>query len=473
MTAAEDLNLVVEVTDSLTGIAKQDWNELQLQGNPFVQYEFLAALESTGCIGKDTGWYPRYFLLKAVSRKALEETTAIEPPDAAPDGGDADAKSDDDNDNDNDDTRQTITEETATKEAAANKAALAEGKLLGVCPCYIKTHSYGEFVFDWAWADAYERHGMAYYPKMISAIPFTPATGPRLLMREDLPAAAAAGKKHSRNKKSEESKHSNDSITSDDVASLLIETILEYARNEKFSSMHWLFTEEPQHKILLQHGLMSRLDCQYHWRNNDYTSFDDFLAQCNSKRRKTIRRERRYVTDANLRLERRLGSTLSAHEWSLVHQYYCATFDRKWGSPSLTLEFFEKIGREFGDNCLIVLAYSEGDDPIAASIMFFGEDTLYGRFWGASEDHHCLHFEACYYQGIEFCIENKIQNFEPGAQGEHKITRGFEPTLTRSAHWIGNEGFSEAVERYLREERKLIEERREGLNERLPFKLEV
>lgn len=465
MTATEKLNLVVEVTDSLSGISKEDWNTLQLRGNPFVQYEFLAALESTGCIGKDTGWYPRYFLLKAVTEEAVSKTTAIEPGEKIRQSEKNELNESIDSIAEETDTAKS--ESTANNEAAANKAALAEGKLLGVCPCYIKTHSYGEFVFDWAWADAFERHGMAYYPKMISAIPFTPATGPRLLINEDLPEAAAVGESGC------DKKDSKDSISSDDVASLLIETILEYSRNEKFSSMHWLFTEEPQHKTLLKHGLMSRLDCQYHWRNNNYTSFDDFLAQCNSKRRKTIRRERRYVSDANLRLERRLGSSLTAHEWSLVHQYYCATFDRKWGSPSLTLEFFKKIGRDFGHNCLIVLAYSTTDDPIAASIMFFGEETLYGRFWGASEDHHCLHFEACYYQGIEFCIENNIQNFEPGAQGEHKITRGFEPTLTRSAHWIGHEGFSEAVARYLNEERQLIEERREGLHERLPFKLEV
>jgi len=405
-------SLVVEVTDTLSGIKREEWDKLALDGNPFVQFEFLSALEETGCIGKQTGWYPRYFLLKSV------------PPETATDS-DSDSNSDTDSESETD----------------------ADAILLGACPCYLKNHSYGEFVFDWAWADAYERHGQSYYPKLISAIPFTPATGPRLLLREDMDP--------------------------DQPARLLVETILEYCRAEELSSMHWLFTLEKQHDLLLEHGFMSRLDCQYHWKNNDYQSFEDFLAQCNSKRRKTIRRERRYVTDANLRLERRLGETLSAHEWELVHKFYCSTFDRKWGNPSLTLPFFERIGRTFGDQCLIVFAYSDGEDPIAASIMFFGETTLYGRFWGASEDHHCLHFEACYYQGIEFCIERKLQIFEPGAQGEHKITRGFEPTLTRSAHWISNPGFREAVERYLTEERKLIEERREGLTEHLPFKVEL
>ncbi len=430
MSNTDNLNLVVEVTDTLSGIGKDEWNELDLHNNPFVHYEFLATLEETGCVGKDSGWYPRYFLLKAVAADELAQQTAAED---APD-----------------------TEPTVPSQPS-------RGKLLAVCPCYIKMHSYGEFVFDWAWADAYERHGLSYYPKMISAIPFTPATGPRILINRDLPEE---------NPDENENNADDPAITGKAAASLLIETILEFCRTQGFSSMHWLFTEEAQHELLLQHKLMSRLDCQYHWHNNGYTSFDDFLSQCNSKRRKTIRRERRYVTDAKLRVERRLGSSLNSHEWSLVHEFYCATFDSKWGSPSLTLEFFQQIGRDFGDNCLIVLAYSDGSDPIATSIMFFSDDTLYGRFWGASEDHHCLHFEACYYQGIEFCIEKNIKNFEPGAQGEHKITRGFEPTFTRSAHWIAHEGFGEAVERYLREERDLIEQRREGLTERLPFRLE-
>lgn len=464
---SDNLNLVVEVTDTLSGIDKQDWNELELRDNPFVQYEFLSTLEETGCVGKQTGWYPRYFLLKAVAADQL-------PQDKAEKGEPGQARAT------RDDTAQEKSDQDKTSQQDVDlqdhdaATELSIGRLLAVCPCYIKTHSYGEFVFDWAWADAYERHGMSYYPKMISAIPFTPATGPRILLNNDLPVASGKD-----NAAADSANHTTEdsaidtAITADDAASLLIETILEFCRKQGFSSMHWLFTEEPQHKLLLQHKLLSRLDCQYHWHNNGYTCFDDFLAQCNSKRRKTIRRERRYVTDANLRVERRLGSSLNSHEWGLVHQYYCATFDSKWGSPSLTREFFEQIGRDFGDNCLIVLAYSDGIDPIATSIMFFGGETLYGRFWGASEDHHCLHFEACYYQGIEFCIENNIKNFEPGAQGEHKITRGFEPTFTRSAHWIANDGFGEAVKRYLSEERELIEQRREGLNERLPFKLDL
>jgi len=215
--------------------------------------------------------------------------------------------------------------------------------------------------------------------------------------------------------------------------------------------MHWLFVTEKQHDQLVGGQVLSRLDCQYHWHNRNYKNFDEFLAQCTSKRRKTIRRERRYVTDANIRLERRLGSTLDDAEWALIYEFYCSTFDRKWGNPSLTQEFFKYIGKYFGDNCLIVFAYSDKPVAIAASVMFFGEDSLYGRYWGASEDHHCLH---------------------SGAQGEHKITRGFEPTITRSAHWLADPAFAEAVGRYLKQERPMVMQRQQGLHDMLPFRLD-
>ncbi len=379
--------LIVEVTDSLDNTTAEQWNALDLQGNPFLRFEFLQALEKTGCLGQDNGWYPRYFLLKQ------------------------------------------------------------KDELLAACACYIKTNSYGEFVFDWAWAEAYERHGMQYYPKMVCAVPYTPATGPRLLVRPDQPFAT--------------------------FAMLLQQTVIEYANDQDMSSMHWLFLPEREAELLCADQHMERLDCQYHWHNKDYADFDQFLAGCTSKRRKTIKRERRYVTDTSLRLERRLGSSLNQQEWQLVHQFYSSTFDKKWGNPSLTSAFFERIGSTFGDNCLIVFAYNSDPLPIAASIMFFGETTLYGRFWGSREEHHCLHFEACYYQGIEFCIEHGLERFEPGAQGEHKITRGFEPTLTRSAHWLQHDGFRNAIQKYLTEEKKYTLERCAGLTNLLPFKHEL
>ena len=284
---SDNTQLVLEVCDSLEAVSQQQWNSLQLQGYPFVQHEFLHALEATGCLGKSTGWYPCYFLVKKVAVTA--ETDADETPlSDAPVSDNADSASED------------------------------PGLLIAACACYIKTNSYGEFVFDWAWADAYERHGQPYYPKMVAAIPFTPATGPRLLVREGEDQQL--------------------------MVQLLKQAVLEYCSEQKMSSMHWLFVNEKQHDQLIGDSVLSRIDCQYHWHNRNYKSFDDFLAQCTSKRRKTIRRERRYVSDANIRLERRLGSTLDDAEWALIYDFYCSTFDRKWGNPSLTLDFFKHIG---------------------------------------------------------------------------------------------------------------------------------
>lgn len=381
----------VEIKGSLADIPADHWNALNDNGNPFVRHEFLFGLEASECLGDASGWYPRYALI------------------------------------------------------------YRDEELLAGSAAYMKTNSYGEFVFDWAWADAYQRHGVNYYPKLVVAIPFTPATGPRLLVRSD-----------------------QDWST---LAALLVRALDQYARQEECSSVHHLFVTEPELGLLTEHsetGYLPRLDCQYHWQNKAYEDFEDFLAACTSKRRKTLRRERRHVTDAGLRLERRLGSSLTPDEWRHVHSLYSSTFDRKWGNPWLTLSFFERMGQSFGESTLIVFAYdpadSRPDEPVACSVMFQGGGTLYGRYWGCRREYHSLHFETCYYQGIEHCIENDLDVFEPGAQGEHKITRGFEPRLTYSAHTVFHPEFHAAVAHYLDEERKHIEERRLGLSERLPFK---
>jgi len=377
-------SISVEVRDTLSEVSAASWNALTPDDNPFTRYEFLYALETTGCLGEKKGWYPRYFLV------------------------------------------------------------FNAGELIAACPTYVKTNSYGEFVFDWAWAEAYERNGLPYYPKLVSAIPYTPATGRRLLIRSDQSQA--------------------------ELATALQRTIIGFCEEQSYSGMHWLFVTEDERALLENDGLMIRLDCQYHWHNHDYTDFDDFLSGCTSKRRKTIKRERRHVTDAAIRLEPRAGSTLSADEWRRVHNFYSSTFDQKWGSASLTRRFFETIGETMGDDTLIVFAYRDDPAPIACSIMFKSQDTLYGRFWGCSEEHHSLHFEACYYQGIEYCIKHGLKHFEPGAQGEHKITRGFEPRLTCSSHWIAHEGFRAAIKNYLDEESQHVRARCEGLAELLPFK---
>jgi len=427
----------IDVRDSLDAISASDWNALNSDGNPFVRYEFLHTLDSTGCLGKRTGWYPRYFLLWA--------------------------------------------EDGNNKELVAAVAS------------YVKTNSYGEFVFDWAWAEAYERNQLDYYPKLVVSIPFTPATGPRILVRDDQDY--------------------------EDTVLLLAQAVRQFSLSQGYTGVHYLFLTERDSTILSarepedadaltndkaeadpqsseqadedtesvilrqdDHTLvpddhLKRLDCQYHWHNHDYQTFDDFLEACTSKRRKTIRRERRHVSDAGIRLEQRLGSSLSDQEWHWVHAFYQSTFDRKWGNPSLTETFFQQIGKVFGDNVLIVFAYDpedpKPDKPIACSIMFIGEHTLYGRFWGCRRTINSLHFETCYYQGIAYCIENGIKHFEPGAQGEHKITRGFEPQLTRSAHFIAHPGFRDAIANFLDEETPYMEQRCAGLANLLPFKADT
>ncbi len=384
----------VEVRSTLADASAAEWNALNADGNPFVRHEFLFALETTGCLGEASGWHPRYFFIHD------------------------------------------------------------EGELVAAVAAYVKTNSYGEFVFDWSWADAYQRHGEAYYPKLVVGIPFTPATGPRLLVRED------------RN--------------FEPHAQLLTRALLQYAETEGFSSVHHLFVPEREQRLLTHtpgYPHLARIDCQYHWQNAAYASFDEFLGTCTSKRRKTLRRERRHVTDAGLTLQRRSGSSLSASEWADVHDFYTSTFDRKWGNPWLTLGFFERMGSHFGDATLIVFAYDPADPtperPVACSVMFEGGDTLYGRYWGCRRDYHSLHFETCYYQGIEHCIERGLQRFEPGAQGEHKITRGFQPTLTRSAHAVFHPGFRDAIEEFLKEERPYVEQRCSGLTDLLPFRKDL
>jgi len=425
--------LQIEIRDSLAGVSAAEWNALDPDGNPFLRHEFLHGLEATGCLGRATGWFPRHVLLRRVA--------------------DEDAAEEDEEEQDEEE--------------------MPSGELIGAVPAYVKTNSYGEFVFDWAWADAYQRHGLDYYPKLVAAIPFTPATGRRLLVRGDQPY--------------------------DETVRLLAAAVRRFAASEDYSSVHFLFLSEAESALLSaectdgeeraveatsptleRSGLpeaddhLRRLDCQYHWINAGYGSFDDFLGDCTSKRRKTIRRERRHVEEAGLRLERVTGDSLRTVNWGEVHDLYRSTYDRKWGNPSLTEAFFERMGETFADHTLLVLVRDPEDEeperPVACSIMFAGGDALYGRYWGCRREYNSLHFEACYYQGIEHCIEHGIARFEPGAQGEHKITRGFVPTLTRSAHWIAHPQFRDAIARFLSEEVPHVEQRCAGLTELLPFK---
>jgi predicted N-acyltransferase len=290
-------------------------------------------------------------------------------------------------------------------------------------PLYEKSHSWGEFVFDFAWANAYARNGLAYYPKLVSATPFTPASGPRLLVDPDFPAAREA------------------------LAAALD------AIAPSCSSLHVQFATAEECAWLATRGYLARIDCQFHWHNRDYADFEAFLATFTSKKRKNVRQERRRVADAGIRFEWRAGDTLDESEWRAVHALHAATFRRHGNEPYLPVAFFIEASRTPEIRPQVLMAHA-GDALVAIAIFFRGAHTLYGRYWGAAGDFHSLHFEACYHQGIEYCIRERLQHFEPGTQGEHKVARGFAPTLTQSAHRIEDPRYRDAIRRYLEAERE-------------------
>ena len=374
----------IEVHASLDEIPAHDWNCLAGESDPFLRHEFLSALEHHGCVGAHYGWVPQHL------------------------------------------------------------AAYADhGALLGAVPLYLKNNSYGEFVFDWSWADAYQRAGLSYYPKLVVSVPYTPATGPRLLLACEPEADA--------------------------VADALIEAAVEQARKHRLSSLHWLFTNEADTRRLEDHGLLRRTGCQFHWENKGYRDFDDFLEQFTAAKRKKIKRERRYVHEAGITIERLHGGELSDDQWKTAHEFYRSTFFKHGGIPTLNLDFFREIGRTMGDRVVIVLARRQ-DRYVASAINLRGTDALYGRHWGCAEEFNGLHFEACYYQGIEYCLQHELRRFEPGAQGEHKISRGFLPTPTWSAHWIAHAGMRRAVADFLAREREGMGYYMQELSAHSPYK---
>lgn len=373
-----------EVLKRFDEVEPAEWNALAGEF-PFLRHEFLSALQRHGCIGRDYGWIPYFLLLR--------------------DG--------------------------------------PGGALMAAAPTFLKLNSFGEFVFDFAWAEAYERHGLRYYPKLVAAAPYTPATGPRLLV--------APGQDRGR------------------VAAALAAAVREHADELGVSSLHWLFPVERDLETLRADGLLIRDDIQYHWTNDGYTDFDAFLEAFTSRKRKKARRERRRVYEQGIEIVRRHGSEMDAEEWSLAHHFYASTFEKKWNIPVLTRDFFAELGRTMGDRIVVVFARIAGR-TVAAAILFRGGDTLYGRYWGCDADFHSLHFELCYYQGIEYAIEQGLQRFEPGAQGEHKIARGFLPTWTHSAHWIAEPAFRDAIADYLDRERRLLAGRFRELEADSPFR---
>jgi predicted N-acyltransferase len=302
--------------------------------------------------------------------------------------------------------------------------------LAAAAATFVKTHSFGEFVFDFAWARAYERAGRRYYPKLTLAAPFTPATGPRLLVRADLDRDALSAR--------------------------LLERLEEHATSHGLSGVHALFLDEPARAACAQRGWLLRRDCQFHWSNRGYGSFDDYLGTFTAEKRKKARRERRRVTDAGVRFETRFGGELDEPLLDRIYDLHRDTFVRHGHEPYLTRAFFSAVARALPESFMVKLAV-HGRAVVAAAIFFCCEEALFGRYWGAAADYHSLHFEACYHQGIEFCIERRIARFEPGTQGEHKVSRGFEPAITWSAHYIADAQFRDAIAEYLTREAGAVE----------------
>ncbi len=305
---------------------------------------------------------------------------------------------------------------------------------------YIKSHSYGEFVFDHGWAQAFERAGGEYYPKLQVTVPFTPATGPRLLTGADAGMRAA-----------------------------LAQAIMTFTQKLQLSSVHVTFQNQDEAESLAKLGFLSRHDQQFHWHNENYQCFDGFLAALSSIKRKNLRRERKEALCAGIEIERLTGSELTEAHWDAFFHFYTDTGSRKWGSPYLTREFFSQITQSMAAHTLLIMAKRDGR-YIAGALNFIGSDTLYGRNWGAIEHHPFLHFELCYYQAIEFAISKGLKTVEAGAQGEHKLARGYLPVRTYSSHWIAHPGLRDAVARYLKEERRAVGEAIEELSEHSPFR---
>lgn len=317
-------------------------------------------------------------------------------------------------------------------------------RLVGAAPAYVKSNSYGEYVFDHAWADAFHRAGGRYYPKLQVSVPFTPVTGPRLLADSRVVGARAA----------------------------LITGLAETARAESCSSIHVTFATPEDHLALTQSGFLARIDRQYHWINRGYASFDGFLEDLASRKRKQIRRERRDALANGITIRRLTGSDIKEADWDAFHAFYMDTGGRKWGTPYLTRAFFSLIGERMGEDVLLIIADRAGK-PIAGALNLIGSHALYGRNWGAIEHHPFLHFEVCYYQAIEFAIERGLKRVEAGAQGEHKLARGYLPAETRSAHLIAHPGLAAAVADYLERERRAVEDMMEELSDMSPFRRDL
>ena len=392
--SADAKAIVVQVSPRIADVPAADWDGCargsdsgaasSRPANPFISHVFLQALEVSGSAIRATGWLPQHVLLK--------------------DGA---------------------------------------GCLLGAMPCYLKSHSYGEYVFDHAWADAYERAGGSYYPKLQVAVPFTPVTGKRLLV--------------------------SDGPNRTEREAILLQAATTLAGRLDASSAHITFLTRDEWELADRLGYLQRNDQQFHWRNEGYGSFEDFLLALSSRKRKTIRKERAAALAQGIELEWVTGSDLTEAHWDTFFAFYTDTGSRKWGTPYLTRAFFSLIGETMRDEILLVLAKREGR-AIAGALNFIGADTLFGRYWGAVEEHPHLHFEVCYYQAIDFAITHKLACVEAGAQGAHKLARGYLPVPTYSAHWIADPALRRAVADYLKRERRVVAREIALLGEESPYR---
>ena len=314
------------------------------------------------------------------------------------------------------------------------------GSLHGALPVYVKHHSYGEYVFDHSWAHAYERAGRQYYPKLLCGVPFTPVPGPRLLYNNDHP----------------------------EVATQLLDALEQIARQNGLSSAHINFINDDDRKILAEKGWMIRTGVQFHWQNNGYKTFDDFLAKLSSRKRKTLKKERQSLTNNGVAFHQLTGKDITSAHWDRFYEFYLATIEKKWGGAYLSEDFFHQIGRTLADKILLIMAEKD-NQLIAGALNFIGKDTLYGRNWGCSEDIPYLHFETCYYQAVEFAINTGLARVEAGAQGLHKVQRGYLPVFTYSAHWVAEQTFAEAIGRFLRQEHHAVEQDAQSILSSTPY----
>ena len=386
----DQAQIEIQVLSSLSQVSAEDWDACACPEtadggrpfDPFTTHRFLSALEDSGSVGPGTGWNPQYL------------------------------------------------------------TAYLDGMLIACAPMYAKSHSQGEYIFDHSWAHAYERAGGRYYPKLQIAVPFTPATGRRFLVRDGYETIGI---------------------------SALTQGAVQLASNNNISSLHVTFCTEAEAEAGRQMGLMPRLTQQFHWVDDGYGDFDGFLNSLSSRKRKNIRKERAQAQSFGGQIQTFTGENLEPEHWDAFWMFYQDTGARKWGSPYLTRQFFDCAQETLRDDIALVLAERDGR-YIAGALNFIGRETLFGRYWGCVEHHPCLHFELCYYQAIDFALRNGLTRVEAGAQGEHKLARGYLPTQTQSLHWVADPGFSDAIERYLQAEREAVEEEIEILTDYGPFR---